>query len=312
MSNLQAKISSSAAEARSQAALSERIVKLEQELAELQTQSQLDKAELDAMEMVDQVGHYNQVKSKSIISQSADLQNYSSGIGSQHPQGISYSVPVSLKSEVITSGYNYSPLVSSSVSPASNVTSLASGYTSSSMSVQPAIGSRSSVNHGASYSVPTSHQSNFHGSCPCINPVNRSHLDDARLSSQAPICHTGDGNYLVVLLHRTLVMFPKSIGLISHSLAVFHIRIMALVHNKLFQDHTLILVMYHNLSSFNLVIIPVHQLVAGLYLNLISFNLVIIPVRHLVAGLYLNFVSSLVKIFPIFWIIPLGVIHSKL
>ena len=195
MSNLRAKISSSAAEARSQAALSERIVKLAQELAELQTQSQLDKAELDAMEMVDQVGHYNQVKSKSIISQSADLQNYSSGIGSQHPQGISYSVPVSLKSEVITSGYNYSPLISSSVSQASNVTSLASGYTSSSMSVQPAIGSRSSVNHGASYSVPTSHQSNFHGSCPCINPVNRSHLDDARLSSQAPICHTGDGNY---------------------------------------------------------------------------------------------------------------------
>ena len=195
MSNLRAKISSSAAEARSQAALSERIVKLEQELAELQTQSQLDKAELDAMEMVDQVGHYNQVKSKSIISQSADLQNYSSGIGSQHPQGISYSVPVCLKSEVITSGYNYSPLISSSVSQASNVTSLASGYTSSSMSVQPAIGSRSSVNHGASYSVPTSHQSNFHGSCPCINPVNRSHLDDARLSSQAPICHTGDGNY---------------------------------------------------------------------------------------------------------------------
>ena len=195
MSNLRAEIISSAAEARSQTAISERIVKLEQELAELQIQSQLDKAELDAMEMVDQVGHYNQVKSKSIISQSADLQNYSSGIGSQHPQGISYSVPVSLKSEVITSGYNYSPLISSSVSQASNVTSLASGYTSSSMSVQPAIGSRSSVNHGASYSVPTSHQSNFHGSCPCINPVNRSHLDDARLSSQAPICHTGDGNY---------------------------------------------------------------------------------------------------------------------
>ena len=45
------------------------------------------------------------------------------------------------------------------------------------------------------FSVPSSHQSNFHGSCPCINPVDRSHLDDARLSSQAPICHTGVGNY---------------------------------------------------------------------------------------------------------------------
>ena len=195
MSNQRAEIISSEAKARSQAAISERIVKLEQELAELQIQSQLDKAELDAIETADQVVHYNQVESKSIISQSADLQNYSSGIGSQHPQGISYSVPVSLKSEVITSGYNYSPLVSSSVSQASNVTSLASGYTSSSMSAQPAIGSRSSANHGASYSVPTSSPSNFHGSCPCINLVNRSHLDDARLSSQAPICHTGDGNY---------------------------------------------------------------------------------------------------------------------
>ena len=28
-----------------------------------------------------------------------------------------------------------------------------------------------------------------------VNPVDRSHLDDARLSSQAPICHTGVGNY---------------------------------------------------------------------------------------------------------------------
>ena len=80
MSNLCAEISSSAAEARSQAAISERIVKLEQELAELQIQSQLDKAELDAMEMVDQVDHFNQVKSKSIISQSADLQNYGNSI----------------------------------------------------------------------------------------------------------------------------------------------------------------------------------------------------------------------------------------
>ena len=222
MSNRCAEISSSAAEARSQAAISERIVKLEQELAKLQIQSQLDKAELDAMEMVDQVVHYNQVKSKSIISQSADLQNYSNSIGSQHPQSVNYSVPVCLKSEVITSGYNYSPPVSSSVSQASNVTSLASGYTSSSMSVQPVIGSSSSANHGASYSLPTSslsmstqpvfasrslvnhgagfsvpssHQSNFHGSCPCINPVDRSHLDEARFSSQAPICHTGDGNY---------------------------------------------------------------------------------------------------------------------
>ena len=44
MSNLRAEIISSAAEARSQAAISERIVKLEQELAELQIQSQLDKA----------------------------------------------------------------------------------------------------------------------------------------------------------------------------------------------------------------------------------------------------------------------------
>ena len=88
MSNLRAKICSSAAEARSQAAISERIVKLEQELAELQIQSQLDKAELDAMEMVDQVVHYNQVKSKSIISQSADLQNYNNSIGSQYPQSV--------------------------------------------------------------------------------------------------------------------------------------------------------------------------------------------------------------------------------
>ena len=116
----------------------------------------------------------------------------------------------------------------------------------------------------------------------------------------------------VVLLYRTLVMFPNSIGLISHSLAVFHIRIIAVLHNRLFQEHTLMLVMYHHPSSFNPAIIPVHQLVAGLYLNLISFNLVIIPVRHLVAGLYLNFVRSLVKISPIFLIIHLGVIHSKL
>ena len=161
MSNLRAKISSSAAEARSQAAISERIVKLEQELAELQIQSQLDKAELDAMKMVDQVVHFNQVKSKSIISQSADLQNYGNSIGSQHPQSINYSVPSS----------------------------------SQSMSTQPVFASRSLVNHEASYSVPSIHQSNFHGSCPCINPVDRSHLDDARLSSQAPICHTGNRNY---------------------------------------------------------------------------------------------------------------------
>ena len=86
MSNLRAEIISSAVEARSQAAISERIVKLQQELAELQIQSQLDKAELDAIEMVDHVVHFNQVKSKSIISQSADLQNYSNSIGSQHPQ----------------------------------------------------------------------------------------------------------------------------------------------------------------------------------------------------------------------------------
>ena len=172
--------------------------------------------------MVDQVVHYNQVKSKSIISQSADLQNYRSGIGSQHPQRISYSVPVCLKSEVITSSYSYSPPVTSSLSQANNVTSLASVYESSSMSAQLAIGSRSSANHGASYSapsssqsmstqpvfasrslvnhgasfsVPSSHQSNFHGSSPHINPVDRSHLDNARLSSQAPICHTGYGNY---------------------------------------------------------------------------------------------------------------------
>ena len=161
MSNLRAEIISSAAEARSQAAISERIVKLEQELAELQIQSQLDKAELDAMEMVDQVVHFNQVKSKSIISQSADLQNYGNSIGSQHPQSINYSVPSS----------------------------------SQSMSTQPVFASRSLVNHDASYSVPVISQSNFHGSCPCINPVDRSHLDDARLSSQAPICHTGNRNY---------------------------------------------------------------------------------------------------------------------
>ena len=161
MSNLRAKISSSAAEARSQAAISERIVKLEQELAELQIQSQLDKAELDAMEMVDQVVHFNQGKSKSIISQSADLQNYGNSIGSQHPQSINYSVPSS----------------------------------SQSMSTQPVFASRSLVNHEASYSVPSIHQSNFHGLCPCINPVDRSHLDEARFSSQAPICHAGDGNY---------------------------------------------------------------------------------------------------------------------
>ena len=54
------------------------------------------------------------------------------------------------------------------------------------------------VNHGASFSVPPSHQSNFYGSSPHINPVDRSHLDNARLSSQAPICHTGDGNYFSI------------------------------------------------------------------------------------------------------------------
>ena len=79
------------------------------------------------MEMVDQVVHCNQVKSKSIISQSADLQSYSSGIGRlQHPQSISYSVPLYLKSKVITSSYSYSPSVTSSLSQANNVTSLAS------------------------------------------------------------------------------------------------------------------------------------------------------------------------------------------
>ena len=161
MSNLRAEIISSAAEARSQAAISERIVKLEQELAELQIQSQLDKAELDAMEMVDQVVHYNQVKSKSIISQSADLQNYGNSIGSQHPQSINYSVPSS----------------------------------SQSMSTQPVFASRSLVNHDASYSVPSIHQSSFHSSSPHINPVDRSHLDNARLSSQAPTCQTGDENH---------------------------------------------------------------------------------------------------------------------
>ena len=159
MSNLRAEISSSAAEARSQAVISERIVKLEQELAELQIQSQLDKAELDAIEMLDQVVHYNQVKSKSIISQSADLQKYNNSIGSQHPQSVNYSVPVCRKSEVITSSYSYSPPVTSSPSQANNVTSLASVYESSSMSAQPVIGSRSSANHGASYSVPSSSQS---------------------------------------------------------------------------------------------------------------------------------------------------------
>ena len=46
MSNLRAEIIPSAAEARSQAAISERFVKLQQELADLQIQSQLDKAEL--------------------------------------------------------------------------------------------------------------------------------------------------------------------------------------------------------------------------------------------------------------------------
>ena len=170
---------------------------------------------------------------------------------------------------------------------------------SQSMSTQPVCASRSLVNHGASFSVPSSHQSNFHGSSPCINPVDRSHLDNARLSSQAPIYHTGDGNYFSSASPQN-PMFPKSIELISHSLAVFHMNIIVVLHNRLFQEHMLMLVMYHHPSSFNPVIIPVHQLVAGLYLNLISFNLVIIPVRHLVAGLYLNFVSSLVKIFPIF------------
>ena len=109
----------------------ERIAKMQQELAEMRIQSQSVKAELDAIDMVEQAISYNQVESKSIIGQSADHQNYSSGIGSQYPQSISYSVPVCLKSEVITSGYSYSPPVTSSVSQASNVTSLASGYTSS-------------------------------------------------------------------------------------------------------------------------------------------------------------------------------------
>ena len=122
MSNLRAEITSSAAEARSQAAISERIVKLQQKLAELQIHSQLYKVKLDAMEIVDQVVHFSQV---------------------------------------------------------------------------------------------------------------------------------------------------------------FYINIIiAVLHNLLFQEHTLMLVMYHHPSSFNPVIIPVHQLVASLYLNLINFNLVIIPVRH--------------------------------
>ena len=63
------------------------------------------------------------------------------------------------------------------------------------MSTQPVFASRSLVNHGASFFVPSNHQSNFHGSSPSINPVDCSHLDNARLSSQTPICHTGDGNY---------------------------------------------------------------------------------------------------------------------
>ena len=207
-----------------QVSFSECILKIKQELAELEILEfiQADKAALDAIDLVDQDISYNQVESKSIISQSADLQNYSSGIGSQHPQGISYSVPVCLKSEVITLGYNYSPLVSSSVSQASNVTSLASVYTSSCMSVQPVIdrrsfanhsasysvpsssqsmsthpvfASRSSVNHAASYSVPSSHQSNFHGLSFLNNPGGRSHSDNVCLSSQALICHTGDGYF---------------------------------------------------------------------------------------------------------------------
>ena len=49
------------------------------------------------------------------------------------------------------------------------------------MSVQPVIDPRSSANHGASYSVPSSHQSNFHGSTLYINLVDRSHLDNAGL-----------------------------------------------------------------------------------------------------------------------------------
>ena len=199
----------------------ERIAKMQQELAEMRIQSQSVKAELDAIDMVEQAISYNQVESKSIIGQSADHQNYSSGIGSQYPQSISYSVPVCHKSEVITSGYSYSPPVTSSVSQASNVTSLASGYTSSSLSVQPVIGSISSANHsasysvpsssqsmyaqpaigsrsfanqGASYSVPPSSQSNFHGSSFHNNPVDHTYLANAHPPSQAPICHTGVGN----------------------------------------------------------------------------------------------------------------------
>ena len=187
MSNLRAEIISSAAEARSQAAISERIVKLEQELAELQIQSQLDKAELDAMEMVDQVVHYNQVKSKSIISQSADIQKYSNSIGSQHPQSVNYSVPFS------SQPMSTQPVFGSR-SSANHGTSYSVPSSSQSMSTQPVFASRSPVNHGASYSVP-SNQSHFHGSSPHINPVDRSHLDNARLSSQASICQTGDGNY---------------------------------------------------------------------------------------------------------------------
>ena len=176
---------------------SERIVKIKQELAELEILEsiQADKAAFDAIDMVDQDISYNQAESKSIIGQSADLQNYSSGISSQHPQSISYSVPVCVKSEVITSSYSYSPLVTSLLSHASNVTSLASVYTSSCMSVQPAIDSKSLANHDASYSVPSSRQSNFHGLSPHISLGDRSHLDNVRLSSQAPICHTGDGYY---------------------------------------------------------------------------------------------------------------------
>ena len=217
MSNLRAEISSSAAEARSQAAISERIVKLEQELAELQIQSQLDKAELDAMEMVDQVVHFNQVKSKSIISQSADLQNYGNSIGSEHPQSINYSVPSS----------------------------------SQSMFTQPVFASRSLVNHGASFSVPSSHQSNFHGSCPSINPVDRSHLDEARFSSQAPICHTGDGNYFSRASPQNPSHASQEYRANQSQFGSFpHPNIIAVLHNRLFQEHTLMLVMYHNSQQF--------------------------------------------------------------
>ena len=62
------------------------------------------------------------------------------------------------------------------------------------MYAQPAIGSRTFANQGASYSVPPSSQSNFHGSSFHNNPVDHTYLANAHPPSQAPICHTGVGN----------------------------------------------------------------------------------------------------------------------